>query len=808
MGQSTSKPVTYTPMSKPTPEKACHPLVSEPVKIDDNNASLVLVFTKGEHIADGENVGGVLDLEEEVPNAAELARSLFVKSPEEEFTGVATHQKTEIDKFMEGFEDGMSMRDYQTLVRRKVVDCLKTAGLLVETFESVDGDEIFVKVALPSDGETTKALAERFQYTLPFKADAYRKTEAYGSMKGGNPPQNRYKDAVPAYAAVTKTLDGRLEKFSNIDLARIVRIRVNIDFNLDDMVTQKVLSRYFTGACYNDMQHLSESWTPNSKNKLRIFAIPRNRYDDEIRNYFGEQVAYVFVFMSRFVDALFPVGILALICACRRFSDDVLLQRQVQMGFGLVMLLWSFGFDKWFRQTAARLNQKWGMEEYEASMFLEAERPEFKRELLGSWKLSFQYVFAQATTFLFVVSFIVIFGLLGDMRQKPEYHSFLKKYMPIITSMLIKVWGVGWGFIAPMLAALQNPRTQLDFDHNLAWSLGPVKIFLALWPFLQIAFFNKWTQLHCEGSLAGAIAKAYVGQEDRNVSGVSDEMIAEHFSVVYTNETCVYGCFPVKCVEGGGCVTNCTELLETSLATFFIVHAMCTIIFLAIPIVLVKYQINAEVSKAMKQDDSGSDSEEAALDGGGSKDYSFLQVQAKCHESAPYEYKSWGGSYVEDFLELAIAYALVTCFGLALPIMVFFAFVCGVVEYRLMAYRMTNVTCRPHPTAASGIQAWGGIISGISYFAVVCNVMYAVTVMYPMRNWPTVTEFQMFIIGEHVAILLKVGIQGIIPDQAWDVVAIKDFNSYFLRTSRKHDRLQVPAKEQSKGLNYDSLKLD
>merc|ERR1719301_49788 len=100
-----------------------------------------------------------------------------------------------------------------------------------------------------------------------------------------------------------------------------------------------------------------------------------------------------------------------------------------------------------------------------------------------------------------------------------------------------------------------------------------------------------------------------------------------------------------------------------------------------------------------------------------------------------------GGSVIEDFLDLAIGFALLTCFGIALPVMAVIAFVAYVVKYRLLAYRMVNITCRPYPVGCEGIGNWQAVFHSISIIAVICNVLMAVFVMYPMRDWPMGNEF-------------------------------------------------------------------
>jgi len=210
-------------------------------------------------------------------------------------------------------------------------------------------------------------------------------------------------------------------------------------------------------------------------------------------------------------------------------------------------------------------------------------------------------------------------------------------------------------------------------------------------------------------------------------------------------------------------------------------HVLSTVFFLVIPIGLARLEVWKEMRKARAQ--------------GYGKQYSFLQLQAKCCKHAPYEYYSWGGSAVEDFLELAVGFALLTCFGLVLPAMSFFALLSHVVEYRLLAYRMTNVTCRPFPYGAEGIGSWQKVFELISIAAIIINVGLAVFVQYPMRDWEPVYQFFAFIVLEHVMLLLRAAMASMIRDDPEDVTRIDDFNTHFKMKFATYPHSDFPTDE-------------
>merc|ERR1712129_24857 len=108
------------------------------------------------------------------------------------------------------------------------------------------------------------------------------------------------------------------------------------------------------------------------------------------------------------------------------------------------------------------------------------------------------------------------------------------------------------------------------------------------------------------------------------------------------------------------------------------------------------------------------------------KPYTYEEFQAKCHGAAAYAYDSWGGSHTQDFLALVIGYTLIACFCQVQRSMAIIGVFCLIVEYKILAFRMTNVTCRPWPLYGHGIGVWQDILNMASICAITVNVYLAV----------------------------------------------------------------------------------
>merc|ERR1712194_1009911 len=127
--------------------------------------------------------------------------------------------------------------------------------------------------------------------------------------------------------------------------------------------------------------------------------------------------------------------------------------------------------------------------------------------------------------------------------------------------------------------------------------------------------------------------------------------------------------------------------------------------------------------------------------------YTYLEMQAKMPR---YEYNSWGGGPVDDFLEFAIMFAIVTAFGVTTPFVFAIAFVAFLIMYRLMAFRLVYVTQRPFPLHATSIGVWDKVFAFLGAIAVMSNVATAFFVMYPLRLVSWRFELLTFILVEHI----------------------------------------------------------
>lgn len=218
--------------------------------------------------------------------------------------------------------------------------------------------------------------------------------------------------------------------------------------------------------------------------------------------------------------------------------------------------------------------------------------------------------------------------------------------------------------------------------------------------------------------------------------------------------------------------TQCQIAAVLNLRTYFAIQIFTEIAFLVIGIALTKWEIWKEQKKVMEDSDEESEG------------YSLLQYSAKCWK---YEYNNWGGSLVEDYLDIGISYAVVVCFGIVTPVMALIATVAFMMSYRLRIYRALYVAQRPNPGTSSGLGVWLSIFSYINTVAVVCNGALSAFFFYPSRNWPLYKQLLVFVVIEHGVLILRQAVDFLVPDEPEDVAKIRHYNLYFTKTIESSD---------------------
>eukprot|EP00930_Biecheleria_cincta_P096180 TRINITY_DN88055_c0_g1_i1.p1 TRINITY_DN88055_c0_g1~~TRINITY_DN88055_c0_g1_i1.p1 ORF type:complete len:823 (-),score=92.88 TRINITY_DN88055_c0_g1_i1:94-2562(-) len=754
-------------------------------KIDVDHCALCFVFPRGRA------VGGVVDEQQMVEDPYEKAKRIFDR-PMNVASKVTMFSLSE-------FQTGpVSMVDYQEKVRTKFMDLLMRSHLILSSFDSIDGDEVFLKVGLNRHGSIIKELAERYKYHMPYCAEAYEHMPPWGNLGGGAPMKNHSGHFVYAYDNFSTTNAALFQPFRDIDEIRLILMRLDRWVNLHEMMRQKVFIGYFPAISPRLLRRLCNTWA----NPYRLLSLPRKSPEFEVREYFGEEVAFFFLWMSFAIWALAVLFIPSLAIyifrkVCVEMSASPRTTRIVQKSFGCMVLFGAGGFSRSWKHYAARVKQMWGMEHYE---YRDPPLSSYNPYLEGTYSLWCRKFVGNFVICIYLVLYInVLIGLewvkAGNSENDGGDTSSTSEWDVLLLTAVVRILSLAWSYIAKIIVKLQNHRTRSEYRDGLAFTLAVVKVFIALWPFLRISFVKNFQDHRCYSDMQVLVQKTWP-----NLAATMD---SSHYALLMGrsiitqtagNRFCVAGCFLLEPINPEDTFdrTNCSEELRQTLQTYYLYDQVLTVIFLCVPVVRTMWSINQEMKIAASK----------VPEGVKPPPYSLLQYQAKCYQGSPYKYGSWGGSYTEDFLQVIIGFVLMMCFAIVVPGLCCIAFVGMLLLYRLFAFRMTRVTCRPLPMGAEGIGFWESFISACVYLAILINVGIAIFNSWPLKGMDEEDQLEWFIISEHSLFAISLAAGFLVPSPS-EIPVIQKYNDILLASLVNYPPLPSPASER-----YDYSQVD
>eukprot|EP00931_Biecheleriopsis_adriatica_P092938 TRINITY_DN6669_c0_g1_i1.p1 TRINITY_DN6669_c0_g1~~TRINITY_DN6669_c0_g1_i1.p1 ORF type:complete len:855 (+),score=138.32 TRINITY_DN6669_c0_g1_i1:57-2567(+) len=749
-------------------------ILGTPCVVDTQGYSVCIVFPRGSAS------GGTIPEKEIVEDPLEQARLIFSRPMNSE------SQQT-LEYGFEALKRGpVTMQVYQDTIRHKFMELCQRTSMKVDSFESIDGDEVFIKIGFDRDGIVIRELAQRYVYHMPVGHEIYTQyAPEWGDCPGGEMLRNDDGYLVPAYMPYTMENDNEVpmfQSFRQVDEIRLILRRFSRWVDLEEMISQNVIVTYFPIHEARRLQQLKEDFG----SPYKMLVLPNFPRESRVRNYFGEDVAFFFLWCTHYLHGLVflaAVGALACALSCLPMINhrDV---RIIQKVYTMVLMLWTALTTRIWKKTSARYKQVWGMQHFES---LDVELTSYDPKLERTWSLTCRHQFGTFMVVFYLLFYMVVISaaewIKASSREEGESSTAQSSSSRdvLVLTVIVNLLSFAWAKIAPKLVNLQNHRTRSSYNDALSYSLATVKVFIAVYPFLKAAFLKKYTNITCFEALPAALNHMYPGIGSNLTQEAVDILWSKHFLFNRTtaagrHRVCSMGCFPAEpdfYTHEAIDVTNCSVSLRQTLGQFYAIQAALSIVFLLIPIILTKRQVKQEEAKA-----------------GSEKQYTLLQLQAKCSELAPYEFASWGGSPMEDFLDQVIGFALLTCFSSITPLVSIIAFITNLIVYRLLAYRMTRVTARPIPHGAPGIGFWEVALEMISRFAIITTVATSAFNVWPFSDLTLSHRLVSFITLEHLIFVLSFGAYFLIPEPA-DVQFIEKYNSLVVEQLKVYDVLPM-----------------
>merc|ERR1719161_3532266 len=127
---------------------------------------------------------------------------------------------------------------------------------------------------------------------------------------------------------------------------------------------------------------MSHGWA----NRGLWMYLPSEKNDDIVRDYFGETVAWMFVWQSFYARCLFVPAILGSIFYFRRYFLSPVAQNILQLSFALLMSFWVMWFNVSYKRYEKRVQTRWGNCNVDQDSTV---REEYRPELHRTWRITF-----------------------------------------------------------------------------------------------------------------------------------------------------------------------------------------------------------------------------------------------------------------------------------------------------------------------------------------------------------------------------------------------------------------------------------
>mmetsp|Transcript_106665 Transcript_106665/g.318859 ORF Transcript_106665/g.318859 Transcript_106665/m.318859 type:complete len:765 (-) Transcript_106665:42-2336(-) len=636
--------------------------------------------------------------------------------------GMAIHKVARSDsKF--GITCGESLKSMRNATIEIFQSFFKTMfgddpGCRLVQFTSMDNTKLFMCVAM------SDRLAEQFadMADYPLQLDI-RSLEKLGikiqDSRGVVPAYVRF-DAFQKDAGLLRLYQKPESPEETCVLRRVDRIRLLYDKITDyvDLPEMELMGLVNYLPCHNvaTLAQLNRKWARNSRVLLTL-----TQPIDRIRNYFGESVAFYFLFvqeLSRAMVLLVPFAGLAecgrsLLPAGSAWKDGV------ASAYSLLLVVWFISFNKHWRRTEAEYGNLWGMDRRPSNAEIrELVNPQFSGEL-KPWpidenemveepirsKLLLGSAISGLGQFFFIALIVLSVSVTQyrASREDAQGHSSAHNMAALAVSAQIQVFGFAWEYVAAWLTDKEQHPTMSAWHESKARKKFVVGFINTFFSFFYVGFFQGLVD-----------PRALSSQPLR------------------TNMVIVYGSYIVF-----GLLDIAMPLLEYYLKIFF---------------------------EARELRQRGGVYQQGAV--------SFLEMQAKLPKYS-------GESLAADYMQVFFSLAFVVLFSVVMPLLTVCLALCTfVLQLRVDAWKLLHTYRRVFPDMADGIGLWNNVMRSLEFLSICVNLCLLIThydavrfftwvpgVRESLNRSPTVTKALMFFIALNIFRMCKASFDYIVPDE-------------------------------------------
>lgn len=370
-------------------------------------------------------------------------------------------------------------------------------GVQVFTFLSECGEQLFLCVKI-SD-EMADMIAEMDEYPVQLSANCLDSLHIRISNTA---------DLVPAYVTFDTEMKqrslykvfnhpqfhGETSVLRNVDHLRVLYAKVTDYIDIHEMKRLGLLLCIFSDHNKRELLRIRGRWA-----SLRLLFYPSQPIE-EVRDYFGENLAFYFLFLNFMIR-----GVLALVApatACM-IARGMGYKEEARMLSTLISVIWSTVMVRlWARQASYYCN-KWGTDRFEhASGVLKPLNPDFHGEKKPSrldeniltlqpsfYKRSLGFAVSCLVSFLFTC--LILCGVAGNRFWAYTLGAKSWKRTALALSVQIQIGEKIWDFlVVEALNRLEQHTTLYSYDQSRVAKSFVIKFVNACIAFLYIAYIQ------------------------------------------------------------------------------------------------------------------------------------------------------------------------------------------------------------------------------------------------------------------------------------------------------------------------------
>jgi len=471
---------------------------------------------------------------------------------------------------------------------------------------------------------------------------------------------------------------------------------------------------------------------------------------DEIRDYFGEQIALYFRFVGFYTKALvFPAccgTILGVLYSLSLGTNDKMAEI-CMVTCSLLVVLWSsFMLENWKRVEAVQA-QHWGVRNLQKR---EAPMPSFKGtydEIMGTWVHDPSQQFCRMLVITFNVGFVmmvslVVCGTMGFYVWLQTQLGDLRLIGAGANAVTIIIFNQFYKVLSEWMTRKENYRTASEFQDAVIFKRFVFQFINSYFSLYLTAFVKPWAQV---GHAQFYNGTTYATDQKENwvCSLFGTCSCAE-----YTPENCydALSCNDFGCSEFPAEVCQCTTWDCEQDVGFLLVVLFGVQIFVQNAGEWVAPFIQQQLLESIDgvDDDLKSSEEKQAL-------------------MTSYDEGLVAGVF-EDYNELVLQFGYVTLFAVYFPFVSLLALLNNLLEIRMDATRLLHIVRRPPPRLSEKIGAWFTVLELMGYMAITtnCAIIFFVTRFARERDW--ILRIACFVAAEHALLFVKLMVSMMVPD--------------------------------------------